>query len=505
MNSSNFWKERVYSMHREHPLRILKYSTKTLWLLIFPLIRGIWNILKAWNKNQIQGLHLSPEAFLNWLRGTWFDLLILVFILGYGFCIWFFRKFTIEQDQLYVQDSFIFTRKRIMPVRNLSAMTIEHNLFLRPFHAAYLCADTTSGVLHSADIKLLIRTEDEALFLSALPKLRHGKRHHYERKVRPWRILLFSVIFSSSFSGALYFALFWFQGGRIVRDLVNEFQLKELLNSVSQEVADHLAGIPPVAVTVGILILSSWLLSMISNLIRYGGFYMESDKRLLFMKSGLMTTRYFYLQNHNINFLDVRQNLLTKFFKVCSLTVNCSGYGNQRNIMPICLPILTQKELVETMPLIFPNSHFLKNQLRPPKSSWWGYVCWCILAFAAVYPTGELVENLFPVFGEIINLVQITIIIPILWRLIIQIAALCTNGVSISRNRICVRYCKGFAFHTIIAETDSIVKMQIHQHIWQRKSQKCHLTIYFRAETPHKCRIYGLRYPETKEKLKELL
>ena len=111
-------------MHREHPLRILKYSTKTIWLLIFPFLRGLWNVFKAWNKHQIQGFRLSPEAVLNWLHGTWFDLLILAIILGYGFCIWFFRKFAVKDGQLYVQDGFIFRRKRIMPIKNLSALLI---------------------------------------------------------------------------------------------------------------------------------------------------------------------------------------------------------------------------------------------------------------------------------------------------------------------------------------------------------------------------------------------
>ncbi len=492
-------------MHREHPLRILKYSMKTIWLLIFPFLRGLWSIFKAWNKKQIQGFKLSPEAVLNWVHGAWFDLLILGIILGYGFCIWFFRKFTVEDGQLYVQDSFIFTRKRIMPVKNLSALTIEHALFLRPFKAAYLYADTASGLLNATDIKLLIRKKDESMFTSALPRLRQGKRHHYERKVKLWKILLFSVIFSSSFSGALYIATFWFQSGRIARDLINEFKLTEKLNTVSQEVAEHLEGIPPIAVTVGILILFSWLFSMISNLIRYGGFYMESDKRQLFVKSGLMTTRYFYLQNHKINFLDIRQNLLTKLFKVYSLAVNCPGYGNQRGSMPICLPILTQNELIETMPMIFPGSRFLKNQLRPPKRSWWGYVCWCVTGFAAIYPTGEFIERLFPAFQQITNLVQVTIVIPILWKLIVQIVSLNTSGVSISKNRICMRYCKGFAFHTIVAETDSIVKVKIHQHVWQKWSKTCHLTIYFRAETPYRCNLYCLDYEETRNLLAEFM
>ena len=492
-------------MHREHPLRILKYSMKTIWLLIFPLIRGIWNIFKAWNRKQIQGFKLSPEAALHWLQGAWFDLLILIIILGYGFCVWFFRQFTIKDGQLYVKDSFIFTRKRIMPIKNISALTFEHALFLRPFKAAYLYADTASGLLNSTDIKLLIRKKDEPMFISALPRLRQGKRHHYERKVKLWRILLFSVIFSSSFSGALYIALFWFQGGRIARDLIREFRLTQRLNTVTQELAQHLDGIPPIAITLGILVLSSWLFSMINNLIRYGGFYMESDKRQLFVRSGLMTTRYFYLQNHQINFLDIRQNLLTKLFRVCSLAVNCPGYGNQRGSIPICLPILTQNELIETMPMIFPGSRFLKNQLRPPKSSWWGYICFCVIGFAAIYPTGEFIEKLFPMFQEITNLIQITVVIPIVWKLIIQIVSLNTSGVSIAKNRICMRYCKGFTFHTIVAETDSIVKVQIQQHIWQRKSDKCHLTVYFRAETPYKCHLRCLNYSETRELLSEFM
>ena len=492
-------------MHREHPLRILKYSTKTIWLLIFPFLRGLWNVFKAWNKHQIQGFRLSPEAVLNWLHGTWFDLLILAIILGYGFCIWFFRKFAVKDGQLYVQDGFIFRRKRIMPIKNLSALTIEHALFLRPFKASYLYADTASGLLNATDIKLLIRKKDEQMFVSALPRLRQGKRHHYERKVRIWKILLFSVIFSSSFSGALYIAIFWFQSGRIARDLINEFKLTEKLNSVSQEVANHLEGIPPIAVTMGILILFSWLFSMISNLIRYGGFRMESDKRQLFVKSGLMTTRYFYLQNHKINFLDIRQNLITKWFKIYSLAVNCPGYGNQRGSMPICLPILTYQELVETMPMIFPGSRFLKNQLYPPKRSWWGYICWCITGFVAIYPTGEFIEKLFPSFQQITNLVQIMLVIPIVWKLIIQIVSLNTSGVSVSKNRICMRYCRGFAFHTIVAETDSIVKVRVHQHIWQRKFNTCHLTIYFRAEVPYKCNLYCLDYTQTKELLSEFM
>jgi uncharacterized membrane protein YdbT with pleckstrin-like domain len=132
-------------------------------------------------------------------------------------------------------------------------------------------------------------------------------------------------------------------------------------------------------------------------------------------------------------------------------------------------------------------------------------VCWCVTGFAAIYPTGEVMERLFPAFQQMTNLVQVTIVIPILWKLIVQIVSLNTSGVSISKNRICMRYCKGFAFHTIVAETDSIVKVKIHQHVWQKLSKTCHLTIYFRAETPYRCNLYCLDYEETRNLLSEFM
>ncbi|MDE6706724.1 MAG: PH domain-containing protein [Oscillospiraceae bacterium] len=516
-------------MHREHPLRILKYSTKTLWLLIFPILRGAMNIK---NSLVFQEMKNIPEIFFNWLHGVWFDLLILACILGYGFLVWFFRKFTVKENQIYVQDGFIFTRIRILPIKNISSMTIERPFFLKAFHASYIYIDTASGLLDVADIQLLIKQQDEMIFYSALPRIRHGKRHNYQQKVKIWQILLFSVIFSSSFSGALYLAMFWFQGGRIARDLINEFQLTERLNLVSQEVAEHLAGIPPIAVAVGIVILSTWGLSFINNLLRYSGFYMESDKRQLFVKSGIVTTRFFHLQNHKINFLDIRQNFITKMFQIYSFTVNCSGYGTQKGTLPICLPILTRKQLETAMPFIFPASRMLKIQLRPPKSSWFGYTCIWIIYLLAIIPATELMkylsptvqeflnifesisviipakeitEQLLPALQEILNSLQFMIALPIFWKLIIQVSALLTNGVTISKNQVFVKYCKGFTFHTIIAEKDCIVKIRIQQYIWQKWANKCHLTIYFRSEKSRNCKLYGLDYQQTRAYFSEFL
>ena len=57
-------------MYREHPVNIIKYAGKNIWLLIFPLLRGIHSI------------RLDVRAFYYWLQGAWFDLLVVLVILA---------------------------------------------------------------------------------------------------------------------------------------------------------------------------------------------------------------------------------------------------------------------------------------------------------------------------------------------------------------------------------------------------------------------------------------
>ena len=479
-------------MCREHPLRILRYCTKYLWLLIFPILRGAYHFA-------------TKEDVFAWVRGTWFDLLILFLIAGFGFLMWFFRRFTIENGQIYVQDGVIVTRRRYLPLQNLSAMTIEYPLFLRPIGAAYVYADTASGLLQATDIKLMIRRRDEEMFLKAIPHNHDGKRTHYHHRGGVWRVLLFSMIFSSGLSGAVYFALFWFQSGRIARDLIEEFRLTERLNTVSEELAKKLMGIPPAAVTIGILILSMWLVSFIRNVLRYGGFELHSDQHTVSIRSGLVNRRHIQLVNRKINFVDLRQNLLTKLCRIFSLAVNIPGYGNQQGSIPVCMPILTAKEIGETMPMLFPGLQISHRTMKPPWHSWYGYICMPLYAGLAVYPVMQYARGLFPRFADIINFLALMLYIPIIWKLIIQVVAFLTTGLSITEGRICVRYCEWTTFHTVIADTDCIVKVRIHRHIWQRWSGKCHVLLYFQSEVMRRCHLWCMDYAQAKEVLGEYI
>lgn len=470
-------------MHREHPLRIVRYSIKNIWLLTLPILRSIFT------------LRASPELFAGWLRGAWFDILILLLILAFGWMRWHCRRFSVVQGKIFVEDGLFFRRIRCFSFSQLSVLTLESPLWLKPVRACYVCADTHAGSAHKHDLRLLIRNADAELFRSPMPELRHTVHFSGRPQVHPLRIICFSLVFSSSLSGALYLAAFWFQGGRIARDLIAEFALVQRFDEASH-IASSLSGIPPAAAGIGILILSMWLLSFLNNLLRYGKFLMQTDKRLLFVSSGIFTKRSFWLQTDKINFLDIRQNLLMKLCRVFSLTLNCPGYGSQRGTIPVCLPILTRRETLTTLPLLFTGAKPLQNQVRVPWTAWWGYVWAPVLGLTLVLPAAYLLVQIFPAVAEIIGFLRFMAVIPLCWKLLIQLTALATNGVALSDSHICLRYCKGFVFHTILTRKEHVAKLTITQYPWQRWFGKCNAVFYFRTEGKRRCMVKNISLSE---------
>lgn len=75
-------------MYHEHPLRILKYSLKNIWLLIFPILRAIQNV------------RIDKNWIYSWLRGAWMDIAVLGAILIFGFVRWHFSVIDFTEKEL---------------------------------------------------------------------------------------------------------------------------------------------------------------------------------------------------------------------------------------------------------------------------------------------------------------------------------------------------------------------------------------------------------------------
>ena len=69
-----------------HPIDILLSVSRFLGLLIFPVLRAIYSLL------------FTTNLLIDWLRGAWFDLLIILLIIGLGFIRWQRRGYRLEES-----------------------------------------------------------------------------------------------------------------------------------------------------------------------------------------------------------------------------------------------------------------------------------------------------------------------------------------------------------------------------------------------------------------------
>ena len=319
------------AVYREHPIKILRYSAKNLWLLIFPLLRS---------------LRFYPFSFQNlidWGAGVWFDLLVALLILGIGTlrwhaCIYYFDEVTIRS-----RSGILLQRVTEIPLERIASTVEEHPFYLRPLRAACLRISTAAGAMPDADMQLTLYLRDLHRLRQNIPVLQNGKSEEAAYHTPAWRTMLFSALFSSSFSGALYIATLFFQGGRITSDLLEQFQAQQLLEDATDRASTAFHGVPRIAVTIGIIILALWLISFGRNLLRYGRFKMRFGSEFISVHTGIITRRRYHLRDTAIIFPDLRQNLVMKIFGMVSLHIRCPGYGSRRDTLPVLIPLMRKK------------------------------------------------------------------------------------------------------------------------------------------------------------------
>lgn len=90
---------------------------------------------------------------------------------------------------------------------------------------------------------------------------------------------------------------------------------------------------------VAYLIIFGWLYSFIRNLIRHKNFVVRRRKNELYIDSGIITNRSYSIRLDEINYIDIRQSLVTKLLGLYSVFVNAVGYGKEKDDISAMIPL----------------------------------------------------------------------------------------------------------------------------------------------------------------------
>lgn len=457
----------------EHPLRILRYSAKNLWLLLFPLLRGI-SVLKF----DLSGIY-------RWLKGAWLDLAVIGIIILYGFIQWHFSEITVDENKLCHKRGIIFRTKTVIPFDIVSSAAEEILFFLVPVKAVSVRIDTGAGFYKSADMKLLLKKKWADEIMGHIPDVKKENEIKDIPKSGLISIMLFSVFFSGGFSGVVYIVAFLFKGGDIAKELIS-IALDRVTKQAEVIHSRLLSGIPLVVTIAAFIFIGLWLVSFIRNLLIYAWFSVSADRDFLNVSFGIFKRRKHRIRTAHINYIDLRQNLIMKICGVFTVNINCPGYGCESHL-PVVYPIGNRKKSG-----IWGADDKELMRYRPTRTSFFSYAgvpFFSIIAVAVLYHFSDYL--LWDDRG-LWKFLAIMAYIPLVWLVLVKVAALCTSGITVYSDRIILRCVTGTKFHTVTAKRNNVTMVQINRNIIQRIFRKCTIVIWFTGETPSPYKVKGI-------------
>ena len=477
-------------MYHEHPLRILRYSMRNIWLLIFPLLRGL------------AILQMDAQRLYEWVKGAWLDIAIIGLIIVFGFVRWYFSRISIN-DEYITQTGGVFIKyRKTIPLSSISVATAERPVYMIPFGGMKFSCDTRAGIFKATDMRVLVSAKLCRHLMSHIPNVSAEKRVEDIPKPTALSVMLFSAFYSSGFSGAIYIAMFFFKGGSIAQDMIS-VSLSRITETTEKLTHRLLVRIPAATIAIGTFFLAAWLLSFIVNLFRYSHFKIVADPDRLNVKCGITNRREYRINSKHINYTDLRQNLIMKLFGAVTVSISCAGYGYDSQHLPVLLPIRREKNLGRGLEKLGIKTGG-KLEFRSGWSGFLSYLFNPIVAANLVFPLYYLFERLFPKIAELSNCFAVMLEIPLVWLVLVKTVAMLTSGISVYEDKVVVRCAKWTAFHTVIADRNNIVKVELRQSLLQMPGKKCNVLIWFCGESSSCYMVRALRMADGNRIIEEL-
>ncbi len=467
---------------RQHPIRLLSYTTRYFWLLIIPLARSFYS------------LSFEFDALRVWLRGAWLDLLVLAAIICFAWIRWLSVWFSFDSEKIVLRRGIYLMTEDTVYYSNITTLSIKQSIIYRMLGASTVYIATNAGNFDAADVTITMRKSDADRLYEAAKGSRQ-RSLNYSISPNKLRLLLFSLLFSSTLSGVLIIIALLLETGEIFD---REIEARLLLDTLTEAVNRFARYVPPAISAIIIVLAGGWALSFGSNLISFWGFVLTKCTDSLYVKSGILAKNRHILLRDRINFIDLKQSFTSKVFNVSSLHANCSGYGSTgRNELSVILPITTRKEINGALKEVFPDYPRPRIELKSNPRSYPGFFIWPLVL--ALIPAAGFVASyyLLPSWYQVAYPAVAITVIPAIWLAMCKTLSMFITGLGFNEGYLTLRYSRLYTFHTVVIPRDRITKIRIRQSPFQRIGGSCSVSVYTSSDAKTRHYIYGLRLDRT--------
>lgn len=439
-----------------------------------------------------------------WVSANWVDILTISVIIGYAFLRWLFVYFKTDEDCIIARTGYFGISKTQVYFSEISSLSLTQGYFFRLINACTLYIDTDAKSVSSEDIKLDL-TERQAfeIYKKASERVKDKPKCTYKAGRR--NLVVFSFMFSSALSGVALVLTAMYEAYRVVGRETEERFIKTVNNHI--ESLPFLSDIPVYILAAGGMIAGGWILSFVSNLMRHWNFSCRRQGGLILIKSGIGTRRRHIIVRSRINYVDFQQSLMMKLFKVCSVSISCTGYGKRHNEISAIVPITTSKTAKDSIKILLPDMPTERSDIKTGRADIKRFITFPVIMFFVPLCVMLTVRyflpdiKLFNAWSRELNMVMIIMAVPLFWKIAVRLAAVFTTFIGIDGESCTLSYCRGYKFHKAVIGRSKISKIQVSQSPFQKISRTCTIKVHTMGERGKTHIIKGLNYSKLMDML----
>jgi putative membrane protein len=315
-------------------------------------------------------------------------------------------------------------------------------------------------------------------------------------------LLIFSLLFSSAISGMILYGTFMFELYKII-GLETE---QEVLQKVNGELTKLDAGflklsrhIPQAVLLIAGLVILSRVISVLATLVRHWSFTVSRTDSQFFVKSGVLIKRRHIINRSKVNLYDLRQTFLMKIFKICSVTLDCTGYGKSRREISALIPITTYREMNASLKMLVPDLPKPRPEIKTGRKDVPRFITMPLVMCALPPLILRIIRLYFDRWHSEINSLMVIVMIPMIWMVIVKTAAAFNTSVGFNENGCSFSYCRLYQFHKIFLPKANISKIRITRNPFQLLNKTCTLWIYTCGEKEKYHKMKFMPYEEIKK------
>lgn len=377
----------MYEKQHLHPitilLKFLKIVKETVAGVAIIFVLNIKNI--PWN---------PTDPNFKW---TLLGLLIVFFLL----CIlivlvwlsWRKHVYWVENDELHVEKGLFVKKHQYAPFERIQSVNFKEGIFHRPFGLVKVSIETAGS--EDSGIELTAISREQADWIDAATKRAKRQEKIVEEGVVPEKeeIVTRETVYKMTTKNLLILAT-TSSGIGVIFSAVAAImsQLSDIIpyELIFNELKDFMKiGILIVSLIVFVVLLISWLISVVITYLNHANFMVEREGDRLFISKGLLEKKRVAVPLSRIQGIKIVETPFRQLFGFAAIQLESAGNTEGEGESKISLvPLIKKQEGLAVLSELFPGYQFEHSLTKAPKRAWWRFVlfasAWAVIPVAAV-------------------------------------------------------------------------------------------------------------------------